>query len=87
MLLFYHLYYNKASYFYIPVFEMCVHIGIIQSHVATYFSPEILKHFLNFNFHSHYYTEDITRAWCKTIVTSYIKSGSYNSFAPSPRLY
>ena len=37
---------------------MCVNIGIIQSHVATFFSPEILKHFLNFNFHSHYYTED-----------------------------
>jgi len=27
----------------------------------------------------------ISRAWCKTIVTSYIKWGSYNSFAPSPR--
>jgi len=25
------------------------------------------------------------RAWCKTIVTPYIKWGSYNSFAPSPR--
>jgi len=27
----------------------------------------------------------ISRAWCKPIVTSYIKWGSYNSFAPSPR--
>ena len=27
---------------------------------------------------------DILRAWCKTIVTSCIKWGSYNSFAPSP---
>jgi len=27
----------------------------------------------------------IPRAWCKTIVTSYIKWGIYNSFAPSPR--
>jgi len=24
------------------------------------------------------------RAWCKTIVTFYIKQGGYNSFAPSP---
>jgi len=29
---------------------------------------------------------DIRRAWCKTIVTPYIKWGSYNSFAPSPNL-
>ena len=28
----------------------------------------------------------ITRAWCKTIVTPYIKWGSYNSFAPIPWL-
>jgi len=27
----------------------------------------------------------VSRAWCKTIVTPYIKGGSYNSFAPSPR--
>jgi len=27
----------------------------------------------------------ISRAWCKTIVTSYINWGSYHSFAPSPR--
>ena len=27
----------------------------------------------------------ISRAWCKTIVTSYIKYLIYNSFAPSPR--
>ena len=27
----------------------------------------------------------LSRAWCKTIVTSYIKWGSYNSFALSPR--
>jgi len=27
----------------------------------------------------------ISRAWCKTIVTPYIKWGSYNNFAPSPR--
>jgi len=27
----------------------------------------------------------VSRAWCKTIVTPYIKWGSYNSFAPSPR--
>jgi len=27
----------------------------------------------------------ISRAWCKTIVTLYIKWGSYNSFVPSPR--
>jgi len=30
-------------------------------------------------------TISISRAWCKTIVTPYIKWGSYNSFAPSPR--
>ena len=27
----------------------------------------------------------ISRAWCKTIVTSYIKWGSYSSFTPNPR--
>jgi len=31
-------------------------------------------------------TKHNSRAWCKTIVTSYIKWGSYNSFAPSPRI-
>ena len=31
------------------------------------------------------YWTNPSRAWCKTIVTSYIKWGSYNSFAPSPR--
>ena len=33
------------------------------------------------------YTEESnSRAWCKTIVTPYIKWGSNNSFAPSPRI-
>jgi len=31
--------------------------------------------------------DSILRAWCKTIVTSYIKWGSYNSFAPCPRFH
>ena len=31
------------------------------------------------------YKHSMSRAWCKTIVTPYIKWGSYNSFAPSPR--
>jgi len=32
-----------------------------------------------------FYVGSISRARCKTIVTPYIKRGSYNSFAPSPR--
>jgi len=27
----------------------------------------------------------VSRVWCETIVTCYIKKGSNNSFAPSPR--
>jgi len=42
---------------------------------------------LLFTMHIHVFHlfASILRTWCKTIVTSYIKWGSYNSFARSPR--
>jgi len=35
---------------------------------------------------SHKYYQNIARAWCKTIVTPYIKWGSYNSFCTKPSI-